>query len=461
MTSASTPASNVETSQDGLNAFITSLSDLLEAHPGATYFLLGADGTFLPREENPPKSLRGAEAGTMQRLRARLAAAGWEELSRHPIFHMQDHAEENSTLQNPLPPPPRLGEDPLTPARLGRIVQFLRNQLPTTAPANRLQEEQPQAAPQVLPYPGATAKEQPQENRDSQSESYFREVEDLPLSDQERFERAVEMIAGRGLALDDKIGAELRTGELDGVEMIAQLAEGKIEFPLRGSLANTSETSAAGSPEYSLADYSLRELRHDLAFALEENIKKLEERIDILRATEEQRAHLQKTIEYLECYKESLTMGREILRNLTEHIEEPGEREVAFAFRVIEIIHECFSTHAQALEEMNRDVTREDIERARYLNNQAHALIDLAAELSREQPRESLLKGYREALTLYRQALEELTTGSRDIAFYLYHQGLARYRATKEAAGANRADIVRGYKEASELYRQAVATDNF
>ena len=130
---------------------------------------------------------------------------------------------------------------------------------------------------------------------------------------------------------------------------------------------------------------------------------------------------------------------------------------MAFAFRVIEIIHECFSTHAQALEEMNRDVTREDIERVRYLSHQARALIHLAAELSREQPRDSILADYRQALNLFGQALEELTAGNRDRALYLNNQGLACFRATEEAAGANRDRIVSGYKEAFEFYRQAVA----
>ncbi len=307
------------------------------------------------------------------------------------------------------------------------------------------------------------------------------------------------MIAGRGLAVDNSIGAELRTGELDGVEMIAQLAEGKIEFPLRGSLANTSETSAAVLPEYSLADYSLRELRYGLAFALEGNITKIEERINTLRATfeanKEKPEHtqetikflnlegyktslsfekrikalnktkgkpenLQKTIDYLEEYKKSLTMGGEILRNLTDHIEEPGEREVAFAFRVIEIIHECFSAHAQVLEEFDKSVLgillKDYRDRTRYLNNKAHALIHLAAELSREQPRDSILADYRQALRIFGQALEELAAGNRNRARYFDGQATARFWATEEEAGANRADIVRGYNEVFALFSQAV-----
>ncbi len=281
------------------------------------------------------------------------------------------------------------------------------------------------------------------------------------------------MIAGRGLAVDNSIGAELRTGELDGVEMIAQLAEGKIEFPLRGSLVNTSETSAAGSPEYSLADYSLQELCSGLSFALQENIKKIEERINTLRTTKEQRVNHQQTLHYLERYQESLTMGGEILLSLTDQIEEGGEGEAEIIFERIKLLHECFSAHAQALKEISKDVTLGDSDRARYLSHQARALIYLTAELSRKQPRGPIAAGYNRAFAFYSEALAIIDTsqckyfdtrrywyGENDFANcarFLDNKATALFKSTEEAAGANRANIVAGYNEVIDLCDQAVA----
>ncbi len=250
----------------------------------------------------------------------------------------------------------------------------------------------------------ANAENAPQFQEKITSEHHF--------SDQVRFERQLEMIAGRGLSVDDKIGGELRTRELDGVEMIAQLAEGKIEFPLQAP---------------SLKNHSLRELRYAIAFALQENIKKLDERINFLKATEEKSTITQQNIEYLENYRESLDVGKKILSNLTEHVEEPGSREEDLVFETIEMLHKCFDMHKKSL----KTLALGNIDQASYENVQALARIRVTEEtMGPPVVRDHIIAGYHEVFALYDKALG----AHREVADCLHRQANALFQVIEQKA---------------------------
>ncbi len=297
-----------------------------------------------------------------------------------------------------------------------------------------------------------------------------RAIDQEDASTQEYFERALEMIRGRGLAEGDKVGGKLRSAQLDGVEMIAQLAEGKIEFPLKGSfigpLIHSTEESSAGSPEYSLDNYSLRELRHGLAFALQENIHKLKEQEIALKSEESQSAHTR--AEYLASYQQSIREGAEILLKLTEEIEEPGIREEQLLFERITMLHECFSTHRESLEALSRASTlrastlrestlRESTLKAMILHNLASAQMGILLETSRENPREHFLADFREVIASLHRAEALLEIADSDRAIYLINQAHAHLHTTLEASSEHlRDNILTYYHNARTLFTQAL-----
>jgi hypothetical protein len=114
-----------------VEALLHSLKTALSNHPTAAHFIITPEGQIEAQTTLPLHIISPARGkGTMAALRTRLQAAGLSALADNQLLRDQD--PDNRTL--------RLGEDPLTLAKLQAIIQLID---PGTSPSSREHEPDP------------------------------------------------------------------------------------------------------------------------------------------------------------------------------------------------------------------------------------------------------------------------------------------------------------------------------
>jgi len=259
-------------------------------------------------------------------------------------------------------------------------------------------------------------------------------------SDQERFEEALEMIQGKGLCR-----YEFREGEepvrvkarLDGRAMLRQLAEGKIEFPLTTpSLQNT----------------SLEEIFHNIAFALNDNISEVDNKLaDLKRTAADQdppSKGVKNSINCLETYKKALETGNEVLllENIPRHVDADffsnRIRYLNTVFTLCEKAEEAIGLNDNVFNNFNNHA-KDSLLALEQLENENHgrsypgyavplARLRFGEELARPEPRADVLRGLNEVTNLWQRIENMMNTHDPIEARHLALQAHARLLFTEE-----------------------------
>ncbi|MFZ4115784.1 MAG: hypothetical protein ACOYK6_03555 [Chthoniobacterales bacterium] len=317
---------------------------------------------------------------------------------------------------------------------------------------------------------------------------------DVGASAQEKFEEDLErIITGKDLLryqVNEKATKPITIKKtLDGRDMLASLAEGKITFPLEPP---------------SLRDVSLQEISGALSFALRDNIEELDQKIAELAPNEESEqdpTNFRSSVQYLnslEEYKKILERGCSILISVQDldFVNHQSWLQIihslnkVFASFSSDLVNETDSVipenhfflkkYALALLGSIEEGVRPDsnpngvysykkililFEQAlaieekgyrspndRYLKKvtaMAHLL--LREELARPDPRENIIYGCRESLNLLQQIRNDMFICALDS---FNGPGMAQVLLVEEQARPHpRENIIRSYQKSLEFYK--------
>ena len=268
---------------------------------------------------------------------------------------------------------------------------------------------------------------------------------DVGASPQEKFEEDLESITqGTNLFhIDiDEHGETTSTRikrALDGREMLAALAEGKVTYPLTIS-----------KPELSGA----------IAFALSDNIEKIDQKIAELRMPIAERGQIlndlhdsSNSIELLELYKDALSEGIKILLS----IQQDESKDDQFHQKTITTLHEIFALFDRSLAAKAEGWSFWSFNTPQYLTNQGQALLKRTNEEEKPNPREKIIKGYQKSFDLFKRAFAARESGNHLKSRYLANQGVVILKLTDEKARTNpRDNIIKGYEDSYRLFKWAL-----
>jgi hypothetical protein len=225
--------------------------------------------------------------------------------------------------------------------------------------------------------------------------------------------------------------------------MLRQLAEGKIEFPLTTpSLQNT----------------SLEEIFHNIAFALNDNITEVDNKLADLKRTAADQAPpsqgVENSINCLETYKKALETGNELLllENIRPHVDANFfSNRISYlntVFTLCEKAEEAIGLNDNVFNNFNNHakdslLALEQLENKNYRFSYPYyefpkARLRFGEELARPEPRADVLRGLHEVTNLWQRIENMMNTHGHDPdpkeARYLALQAQARLRVTEELA---------------------------
>jgi hypothetical protein len=407
-----------------VSSLIGSLRAVLNKHPEASRFIIN-NGTIQPHSNSWISWITtwNSGNGTMASLRAEIDKLGLGgSLNNHAL--LQDVLPRHfHHLRGPEPVYLSAKEDPLTRGRLGAIIHLLEDHAGN------------ETTPQV-DHDFASAIDGEEEVSDTWKET--------ALSDQDKFEETLKQITrGEGSFKGKFLTPTFIKKTLDGIEMLALLADGKIHFPLE---------------EPSLSDVSLEETLGAIAFALHDNVEQIDQEIAELRKPIQERKETPNhphysgnSIECLESYKGALEKGKEMLLS----IQQDGSEDSEFCLKAVSGLHRIFALLESILKAEAKGDFQQSFELKDYVS--AHFFL-LEENLIRPNPLEAMVDGYEYVIKLFGKAFaaqaekndKETKCFSRQASVYLKFEN-----EYLKPDSRRRKNIVVGYKRSKGYFSAA------